>query len=86
LLNSLLENGGVARKQTSRACRCDELEVRLERVEELARSHGRELAIQFRRIADLQATVDNSMARVGRRKGDGKGDGKAKDWPHPSGL
>ena len=68
----------LARKNTHRACRCDDLEERLQRVEDLARSNRRELDIQFRRIADLQASIDSPMAN-GRRKGnksDGKADGK----------
>ena|SRR5437016_11483662 len=58
---------GLARKQTARGCRCDDLEARLARVEQLAQSYRRELDIQFRRIADLQAMVDSPIAN-GRRK------------------
>ncbi len=65
----------LARKKTSRSCRCDELEARLERVEELARANRRELDIQFRRLADLQAEFDSPMAQGRRRETDGK-DGK----------
>jgi len=36
-------------------------------VEQLAQSYRRELDIQFRRIADLQAMVDSPIAN-GRRK------------------
>ena len=57
----------MARKQTARGCRCDDLEARLARVEQLAQSYRRELDIQFRRIADLQAMVDSPIAN-GRRK------------------
>ena len=57
----------LARKQTARVCRCDDLEARLARVEQLAQSYRRELDIQFRRIADLQAMVDSPIAN-GRRK------------------
>jgi hypothetical protein len=57
----------VARKHTPRPCRCTDLEARLQRVEELATSNRRELDIQFRRIADLQAALDSPMAD-GRRK------------------
>jgi hypothetical protein len=66
----------LARKKTSRSCRCDELEARLERVEELARANRRELDIQFRRMADLQAEFDSPMAQGRRRESGGKGDGK----------
>ena len=57
----------MARKQTARGCRCDDLEARLRRVEELARSNRKELDVQFRRIADLQAVLDSPIAN-GRRK------------------
>ena len=57
----------LARKQTARGCRCEDLEARLARVEELARSNRKELDIQFRRIADLQAALDSPIAN-GRRK------------------
>jgi len=36
-------------------------------VEELARSNRKELDVQFRRIADLQAVLDSPIAN-GRRK------------------
>ena len=45
----------------------DDLEARLARVEQLAQSYRKELDIQFRRIADLQAVIDSPMAD-GRRK------------------
>jgi len=64
----------LARKTTARLCRCNELEARVERVEELARSNRRELDIQFRRLADLQAAVDSPMADGRRRQGNAKGD------------
>jgi hypothetical protein len=67
----------LARKNTTRPCRCDELEARLQRVEELARSNRRELDIQFRRMADLQAAVDSPMAHGRRREGNGQSDGKS---------
>ena len=78
----------LARKKTSRPCRCDDLEARLERIEELARSNRRELDIQFRRLADLQAAFDSPSARERRRetgrkgngKDNGRGDGKAVDF------
>ena len=79
----------MPRKHAPRPCRCNDLEARLQRVEELASSNRRELDIQFRRIADLQAALDSPMAE-GRRKtsnakpdghsdirADGKPDGKA---------
>jgi hypothetical protein len=52
------------------------LEARLQRVEELATSNRRELDIQFRRIADLQAALDSPMADGRRRKSDAKSDGQ----------
>jgi hypothetical protein len=61
----------VARKHTRRPCRCNDLEARLQRVEELASSNRRELDIQFRRIADLQAALDSPMADGRRKKSDG---------------
>ena len=79
----------MARKNTVPPCRCADLEARLQRVEELASSNRRELDIQFRRIADLQAAIDSPMAEGRRRKAngkpdgkaDGKADGKTKWWP-----
>ena len=62
-----LRSACLARKDTPPRCRCDALEARLERVEELARSNRRELDIQFRRIADLQATLDSPIEN-GRKK------------------
>jgi hypothetical protein len=59
----------LARKTTARPCRCEELEARLQRVEELALSNRRELDIQFRRMADLQASFDSRMADGRRRQG-----------------
>jgi len=59
----------LARKNTASPCRCNELEARLQRVEELARSNRRELDIQFRRLADLQASFDSPMADGRRRQG-----------------
>jgi hypothetical protein len=53
------------------------VEARLERIEELARSNRRELDIQFRRIADLQAAIDSQAGNLVRRKPDGKADSKA---------
>jgi hypothetical protein len=64
----------VPRKHTP--CRCNDLEARLQRVEELASSNRRELDIQFRRIADLQAALDSPMADGRRRKSDVKPDGQ----------
>ena len=58
----------MARKHTPRPCRCNDLEARLQRVEELAGSNRRELDIQFRRIADLQAALDSPMADGRRRR------------------
>ena len=43
----------------------------------MARSNRRELEIQFRRLADLQAAVDSPMAHRRRRLADGNGDSKA---------
>ena len=62
----------MARKHTPRPCRCNDLEARLQRVEELASSNRRELDIQFRRIADLQAALDSPMADGRRRRSDAK--------------
>ncbi len=79
----------MTRKKTSRQCRCDDLEARLERVEELARSNRRELDIQFQRIADLQAMFDSPIAERNRRKSDGKAkpDGKGRPfWPDGDGF
>ena len=89
----------MARKHTPRPCRCNDLEARLQRVEELASSNRRELDIQFRRIADLQAALDSPMADGRRRKSDArpdgepdgngnkKGDGKGKwFWPGRDGF
>lgn len=64
----------MARKHTLRSCRCNDLEARLQRVEELAGSNRRELDIQFRRIADLQAALDSPMADGRRRRSDAKPD------------
>jgi hypothetical protein len=57
----------LAKKQTRALCRCDDLEARLERIEQLALSNRKELDIQFRRIAQLQAIVDSPIAN-GRHK------------------
>jgi hypothetical protein len=54
----------MARNTTPSRCRCADLEERLELVEEMAKSYRKELDIQFRRIADLQAMLDSP--RVGR--------------------
>ena len=71
----------MPRKQTPKPCRCDDLEARLERIEELARSHRRELDIQFQRIADLQARLDSPLVDRRRRPPPpevrGRGDGHA---------
>lgn len=75
----------MPRKHAPRPCRCNDLEARLQRVEELASSNRRELDIQFRRIADLQAALDSPMADGRRRRSDAKpneqpdarGDGQA---------
>ena len=64
----------MAKKHTLRSCRCNDLEARLQRVEELAGSNRRELDIQFRRIADLQAALDSPMADGRRRRSDAKPD------------
>jgi hypothetical protein len=83
----------MARKNTARRCRCADLEARLARVEELARSNRRELDIQFQRIADLQAMFDSPMAERRRRKSDklnppdGKANGKGRAiWPDGDGF
>ena len=67
----------MAKKHTLRPCRCTDLEARLQRVEELAGSNRRELDIQFRRIADLQAALDSPMADGRRRRSDAKPDEQA---------
>jgi hypothetical protein len=67
----------LARNPTARPCRCEELEARLQRVEELALANRRELDLQFRRMADLQAAFDSPMANGRRRQENGKSDGKA---------
>ena len=67
----------LAKNPTREPCRCADLESRLERVEELARSNRRELDIQFRRIADLQAALDSPLLDRRRRKANGKANGKA---------
>jgi hypothetical protein len=73
----------LSRKPTFRPCRCDDLEARLERVEELARSNRRELDIQFRRIAELQAALDSPMENTRRKVAGKRADDEGYSRPHP---
>ena len=58
----------VARKNTPVRCRCDDLEARLQRMEELVTSNRKELDIQFQRLADLQAVLDSPTVERRRRR------------------